>query len=97
MLWNAYRKRIKNTATALMSHATGNTDAVNACTITGKTENFLPVSSARKKNAPMTGQLLISYAHTKSDIETPSPYPSPARGEGNIWNPRCKGSRNSFD
>ena len=56
VLWNAHRKRIKNTATAPMSRATGNTNAVNACTITGKTENFLPVSSARKMNAHMTDQ-----------------------------------------
>lgn len=56
VLWNADRKRIKNTATAPMNHATGNTNAVNACTTTGKTENCLPVSSARKMNAPTTGQ-----------------------------------------
>ena len=57
----------KNTATAPMNRVTGNTSAVNACTTTGKTESFLPVSSARKMNAHMTDQLLISYAHTKSD------------------------------
>ena len=50
------QEKNKNTATAPMSRATGNTNAVNACTITGKTENFLPVSSARKMNAHMTDQ-----------------------------------------
>ena len=30
------QERIKNTATALMSRAGRNTDAVNACTITGQ-------------------------------------------------------------
>ena len=39
-----------------MSRAIGNTSAVNACTTTGKTENCPPVSSAKKMNAPMTGQ-----------------------------------------
>ena len=50
------QEKNKNTATAPMNHATGNTNAVNACTTTGKTESFLPVSSAKKMNAHMTDQ-----------------------------------------
>lgn len=56
ILWNAFRKKTENTATALMHHARGITGAANACIITGETENCLRVSSLKKRNAPMTAQ-----------------------------------------
>lgn len=55
-LWNAFRKKTGNTATALMHHARGRTGAANVCIITGGTENCLHVSSVKKRNAPMTAQ-----------------------------------------
>jgi hypothetical protein len=42
-----------------MNRAQGNNGAVNVCIITGKTENFLPASSAKKPSTPMTAQLQI--------------------------------------
>ena len=56
ILWNAFRKKTGNTATALMHHARGRTGAANACIITEETENCLRVSSPKKRNAPMTAQ-----------------------------------------
>jgi len=55
-LWNAFRKKTKNTVTALIVHATEKTGAANVCTITGKTENSLRVFLIKKMNAPMTAQ-----------------------------------------
>jgi len=58
-IWNAGLKRTKKTATAPTSRAAGNTNAVNASTITGRMTNCPHVFSARNRSGRMTGQSVI--------------------------------------
>jgi len=68
VLWNAFRKSLKNTVIALMRHVREGTGAANVCIITGEMVNCPHVSSAKKMSELMTAPLQILYVYIKDNI-----------------------------